>query len=188
MTESAFRAGRLIARVARLDDWLFDKVAALRRPLLSRLMIGATRSGDIGSYLLIGVVGLFLDDHARATLVSTGVAAAMASSLGWIPKRMIARPRPSKASAARAALLDHPDAYSFPSSHTAAAFAAALAFAHHCPEAAPLALGWAVLVGVSRVYVGAHYPLDVLMGAALGVATHASLGNARDLLVRLLGA
>lgn len=60
---------------------------------------------------------------------------------------------------------------SFPSGHTVSAFALAAVLA---AKFAPLALvfyGVAFLVGLSRVYVGAHYPLDVFVGSLLGVAS-----------------
>ena len=64
-----------------------------------------------------------------------------------------------------ACLTDH----SFPSGHTAAAFAAAVAlFACH-RKAGTIALFLAFLMGFSRLYLFVHYPTDVLAGALLGV-------------------
>lgn len=57
---------------------------------------------------------------------------------------------------------------SFPSSHAANSFAAAAFFAHFYPKRQWLYYTLAALVAFSRVYVGVHYPLDVLAGALLG--------------------
>jgi undecaprenyl-diphosphatase len=63
-----------------------------------------------------------------------------------------------------------PGSWSFPSGHTSAAFAAAWILTRYWPGRLPLFFGVAALVGYSRVYVGAHYPGDVAIGAALGMA------------------
>jgi len=62
-----------------------------------------------------------------------------------------------------------PGSWSFPSGHTASSFAAAATLAAGHPRRAPALFGLAGLVGLSRVYAGAHYPGDVLSGALLGV-------------------
>lgn len=59
---------------------------------------------------------------------------------------------------------------SFPSGHTTSAFAAAVAIGYMRPAWRPWLLGAAVAIGLSRVLVGAHYPSDVVGGAALGSA------------------
>lgn len=61
--------------------------------------------------------------------------------------------------------------YSFPSGHTTAAFAAAGVFALLFPAAAPLLLTLAAAVGISRMYLGHHFPSDVLAGALLGTVS-----------------
>src|SRR2546427_466277 len=57
---------------------------------------------------------------------------------------------------------------SFPSGHTAASFAAATALAVFYPSAAPLTFSLATGVGLSRVYLGHHFPSDVAVGAMVG--------------------
>lgn len=59
---------------------------------------------------------------------------------------------------------------SFPSGHTAGSFAAAVALSSVYPKDRPLLLLLASAVGVSRVYLGHHFPSDVLVGAAAGAA------------------
>ncbi|MFL5954003.1 MAG: phosphatase PAP2 family protein [Gaiellaceae bacterium] len=62
---------------------------------------------------------------------------------------------------------------SFPAGHAATAFAGAIVLSYVVPRAAPLLLLVAAAIGFSRVYVGVHYPTDVLGGAAIGLATGA---------------
>jgi undecaprenyl-diphosphatase len=59
---------------------------------------------------------------------------------------------------------------SFPAGHAATAFAGAVLLSYVLPRAWPLFVGLALAIGYSRVYVGVHYPGDVLGGAAIGAA------------------
>ena len=70
---------------------------------------------------------------------------------------------------------------SFPSGHTAASFAAATALATFYPRSAPMAFTLATGVGVSRVYLGHHFPSDVAVGALVG----AGIGTAIAWALRL---
>lgn len=60
------------------------------------------------------------------------------------------------------------DKYSFPSGHTMHAFSFAIMFSYFLPEVTSLVWGFAVLVALSRVILGLHYPTDVAAGALLG--------------------
>jgi len=78
--------------------------------------------------------------------------------------------RPSARYAAPKSLVPAPHDHSFPSGHAATSFAAATVLTATSPRWGPLWFLLALAIGFSRVYVGVHYPLDVLGGAVLGAA------------------
>lgn len=179
-TTAAKRPGALTI-IARHDGALFDLICSRRTAGLDRLMIRLTRSGGLATYVALALVGFALGDRAGRLLVAASAAAGLAAAIAYVPKRLVARPRPTLGSTSRHALLKHPDAWSFPSSHTATAFAAAITLgAALGPVALPCALVWAAAVGLSRIYVGAHYPLDVVTGAVLGTTVALTLSGVRD--------
>ncbi len=61
--------------------------------------------------------------------------------------------------------------YSFPSGHTTAIFSIAVVFALHSSFLASVLLPLALIVGISRMYLGLHYPTDCIIGALLGTFT-----------------
>jgi membrane-associated phospholipid phosphatase len=80
---------------------------------------------------------------------------------------------------------DVTEIWSMPSSHTAFAVVAAVCLTRMYPRLRPIAIVMAVLVGVGRVLFKAHYPSDVLIGAAIGYAI-AEVCMSRSLGVRLV--
>ncbi|OGU67481.1 MAG: hypothetical protein A3H45_07305 [Ignavibacteria bacterium RIFCSPLOWO2_02_FULL_55_14] len=83
-------------------------------------------------------------------------------------KSFVDRPRPCQELAEVRMLVDCGPGKSFPSSHAVNSFAGAIVLGFFFPRVLWYLLGYAFLVAYSRIYVGAHYPFDVLGGAALG--------------------
>lgn len=81
----------------------------------------------------------------------------------------IGRPRPPLVHPSPQPLVATPHTGSFPSGHTTIAFACATVLVGIAPRLAAPCFVLAAAIGFSRIYVGVHYPLDVIGGAALGV-------------------
>jgi undecaprenyl-diphosphatase len=103
------------------------------------------------------------------TLVLTVVAIALADWSTTGIKALVDRPRPPLRYPEPKTLVPVPHDASFPSGHAATSFAAATVLTFAFPRLAAPLFVLAAAVAFSRVYVGVHYPLDVIGGAVLGV-------------------
>lgn len=109
-------------------------------------------------------------------------AAALALALGQVIGLAFPRLRPFQDHTVRLLVARNFDP-SFPSDHALAAFAIVAALAASHPRLSLALLGPAALLGVSRVFVGIHYPLDILGGAILGGTTGGIIHRADPWLV-----
>lgn len=107
----------------------------------------------------------------------TGSAALLSIAIGFLItnvllKNMVARPRPFDAYTEIIPLITRPTDFSFPSGHTCASFACALVFFRMLPKKYGVpAVILAGMVAFSRLYLGVHYPGDVLGGFLVAVFT-----------------
>jgi len=152
-------------RLVEMDDYLLRQVVKTRKAPPAFLMRAMCRvlDPDIAILFIVMLVmagGTFTKIGDRA-----GIALIVASVVVGIVKYVVRRNRPD------ASLHDQPppDRFSFPSGHTTAAFAVALSMFGVLPWLAPIAIGLAIVVAFARMYLGVHYPLDVLAGAAVGM-------------------
>jgi len=141
-------------------------------PWLDRVMIWISSAGGAGLiWLLLGLVAFVVPRYrAAAWRVFLTIALAYLTVDGVL-KPLVARERPPiKANAEARHLPPIPRTFSFPSGHAASTFGAAVAVSRMWPQMRGLWWALAVLIGYSRIYLGHHYPLDVVGGALFGIA------------------
>ncbi len=142
-----------------------------RRPALNSIMRGATRIGDGYVWGIIAGLLWLIAPSGHKVVLQLAAAFAIELSVYKVVKARFSRPRPFAMIPDLTNLVVPPDEFSFPSGHTAAAFVMVAVLGIHSAGVGLLLLPVAMLIGVSRVYLGVHYPTDVLAGAALGVAS-----------------
>lgn len=162
-------------------DWIcgLDKAALywiadnLRWEPLNTFFVLLTKLGNAGILWIVCSIVMLFFRRWRWAGISALVSMLICFLLGEvIVKNLVSRLRPPLEMTGYTALLTLPSGFSFPSGHTASSFAASGAYSRGVPKRWVKVMFFvlAALMGFSRLYVGVHYPTDVLAGAALGLA------------------
>ncbi len=165
--------GRLAAEGAALDRATYDAVRATPTPTLDRPLQLLTNAADssrlwIGAATIMALVGGRRGRRAGGRgLAAVAVTSAIAN---LAVKSGVRRARPERGPSDPDRDAEMPASSSFPSGHTASAFAFAAAITEDYPLLSLPVYGMATAVGYSRVHSGVHFPGDVMAGAVLGSA------------------
>jgi undecaprenyl-diphosphatase len=149
-----------------LDLALYKRVRSVARtPGTVRWVRSYSRLGEHGAlWLATGAAGVAIDARHRRRWVRATACVGTAYLVSTSIKLAVGRRRPVIEDLPH--LMATPTGLSFPSSHATSSFAAARAFGRLLPS--PLLYAAAAGMGLSRLYLGVHYPSDVAAGAALG--------------------
>jgi undecaprenyl-diphosphatase len=164
----------VIDRIGRIDLAAFAAVARRRAPALDLVLPRLTRAANHGLLWWAVAAGLGATRGPRRRGAVRGLLAlGIASGVANIPAKLsIRRPRPSLIDVPLTRRLSRqPVTTSFPSGHSASAAAFAVGVGMEAPITGAAVGALAAAVAYSRVYVGVHYPGDVLAGVALGAGS-----------------
>jgi YegS/Rv2252/BmrU family lipid kinase len=160
-----------------IEHALMHRWSQRPRDPIDRLLVMLTDAGDYSALWLVLAAALALGGGERGRraakhgLLALGFTSA---SVNGPLKLLVGRRRPTR----RRAIRRNPRTSSSPSGHAASAFAFATAVTRDLPGAGLLLVPLAGAVAYSRVYVGVHYPSDVLAGAAIGTVAGLAVGGA----------
>ena len=148
-------------------DWLQQ----FRNPVLDALAVFFNYAGEHGEIWIAFTLILLLCRRTRKAGLAMAIALISYLIAGdFILKPLFARPRPCDVNTAITILVNRPHGHSFPSGHTASAFAAAFALWLQNRKLGVPALVLAAFIAFTRLYLYVHFPTDILGGVVLGLA------------------
>ena len=160
----------MFGRIQRIDNTVLDNIGRIHKPLLNKIMITVSRSGNLGIIWWAVCLMFIMRPMWRATGYNFVLGLSLAHIMGeMIIKHIVKRVRPCHRLGDDEQLINRPRFYSFPSGHTTASFSFVGVALLRCSLFAFLPiLILASMIGFSRVYLRVHYLTDVVAGALLG--------------------
>ncbi|MFP4020088.1 MAG: phosphatase PAP2 family protein [Halanaerobium sp.] len=168
-------SNKLIAADNLIFDYFHKKI---KNSLVDRFFILITHLGGFRFLTSLCLLFIFLKVDFQPMLGWELTAVLLSSHLFvHILKRLINRKRPYEKLAGTEHLVEPFESYSFPSGHTTASFAAAVTLSFAFPQLSILFIFLAFLVAVSRIYLGVHYPSDILIGIIIALIFSFTIHN-----------
>lgn len=159
-----------------LDRALFRAVFGVKWAPLNELMRAFTVAGKMGAlWGVFAFLAFLVTGLEPYNLLVPWVAVAASWFVSEGAKHFFDRTRPFIADTSIAPIIKTPSSSSFPSGHSACAAAGPLTLSVLYPAFAPALVLAGIFVVVSRVYLGVHYPFDVLAGVLIGLVTAAAV-------------
>ncbi|WP_063356891.1 phosphatase PAP2 family protein [Pseudoalteromonas luteoviolacea] len=157
------------AQIIKLDTALYFALYKPKRgPWFKWLMLMLSKSGNGGLYVVLALLNGYFMGKVGVTFFQTVLLAfAIERPLYFVLKNHFARVRPCDCLAVKA-MLTPSDKFSLPSGHSAGAWLYATCLMEVYPVLTIPLIVWAMGVSLSRVLVGVHYPIDVIIGALMG--------------------
>lgn len=156
--------------IMELDYNLFFYINSLSHPFLTYLakfLSGVEGFGIL--WILLAVVATYIMRRQPKVIVATVTAVLVSTVVTvYILKPLVGRMRPYYRFPSAIYYSTDTDKFSFPSQHSSASFAAAAVIASVYPSIGIFVYLGAIAVGLSRIYLGLHFPSDVVIGAVLG--------------------
>ncbi len=166
------RLKEILRTIRDLDRAAFGAIFRLKWRPLTGVMRWFTVAGTAGALWGVIAAAVFLVTGFQVpNLILPWGAIALSWTLAEGSKHLFDRRRPFIHDTSIAPLIKTPSSSSFPSGHSATAGAGALSLSVLYPALTFLLLPAGILTMLSRIYLGVHYPIDVLVGALIGVAT-----------------